>query len=76
MILELINDGVTKYGKIIKVPFIVGIGTRCVFLESAQYLSHKASPQKPMQIILKKKYPTKLKAQIYAKTQELVQIPK
>ena len=29
-----------------------------------------------MQIILKKKYPTKLKAQIYAKTQELVQTPK
>ena len=37
VILKLINDGVRQYGKIIKVPFIVGVGTRCVFLESTQH---------------------------------------
>ena len=54
VILKQINDGARQYGTIIKVPFIVGVGIRCVFLESTQYLSHKASPQKPIQITFKK----------------------
>ena len=50
-----LTNGAGQGGTVIKVPFVVRAGMRCVYLELSQvYGSHKAKPIKPMYTILEK----------------------